>query len=104
MATAPTRPALRIPLHDDPHYYLRYWQEGDETALQRYANSHRIWDSVRDHFPHPYTLEHARQWIQLNAKPITSGVLVAAIGERILYPPQFAIVDAGNDEPIGAVG
>lgn len=43
---------------------LRPWREGDEEALARHANNRKIWINVRDHFPHPYTLEHAREWIE----------------------------------------
>ncbi|HEV2856532.1 MAG TPA: GNAT family N-acetyltransferase [Thermoanaerobaculia bacterium] len=46
---------------------LRPWQVGDEAALVRHANNRKVWLNLRDRFPHPYTLEHARDWIQRRA-------------------------------------
>jgi RimJ/RimL family protein N-acetyltransferase len=68
---------------------LRRWREGDEEALVRHADNRRIWVNLRDRFPHPYTLEHAREWI---------GHCAAAPDP----PPELAIEHAG--EPIGGVG
>ncbi|MDX1667001.1 MAG: GNAT family N-acetyltransferase, partial [Saprospiraceae bacterium] len=44
-------------------FTLRPWQKGDEEALVRHADNPKIWAFVRDGFPHPYTLEKARDWI-----------------------------------------
>jgi RimJ/RimL family protein N-acetyltransferase len=43
---------------------IRPWQHGDESALARHANSREIWLNLRDHFPHPYTAEHATAWVK----------------------------------------
>jgi len=42
---------------------LRPWRYGDEPALSREANDREIWISLRDRFPHPYTLEAAAMWV-----------------------------------------
>lgn len=42
---------------------LRPWRPADEEALVRHANNRKVWINLRDHFPHPYTREHAREWI-----------------------------------------
>src|SRR3954454_4664823 len=42
---------------------LRPWRKGDEESLVRYANNLKVWINLRDHFPHPYTMEDARTWI-----------------------------------------
>jgi RimJ/RimL family protein N-acetyltransferase len=42
---------------------LRPWRMSDEEALARHANNRKVWINLRDHFPHPYTREHAREWI-----------------------------------------
>ena len=44
---------------------VRAWQLGDEAALARHANNREIWLNLRDQFPHPYTLEHAKAWVEL---------------------------------------
>lgn len=68
---------------------LRPWREDDEEALARQADNRRIWINLRDRFPHPYTLEHAREWI---------GRCLAAPDP----PLDLAIEHAG--EPIGGIG
>ncbi|HBL27170.1 MAG TPA: GNAT family N-acetyltransferase [Acidobacteria bacterium] len=68
---------------------LRPWQTGDEEALVRHADNRRVWQTLRDRFPHPYTMADARAFIQL--------------AERSPDPPaDLAIVHAG--EPIGGIG
>jgi ribosomal-protein-alanine N-acetyltransferase len=47
---------------------IRKWSEGDETELARHANNKKIFDNVRDLFPHPYTLEEAKKWIKFNTE------------------------------------
>lgn len=42
---------------------IRPWEEQDAEALARYANNRKIWLNLRDGFPHPYTLEHARAFL-----------------------------------------
>lgn len=67
---------------------LRDWRHGDERALQRHADNINVAQYLVDAFHHPYTLEHAHEWIgrHAGASPQT----------------QFAIVvDA---EPVGGVG
>jgi len=44
---------------------LRPWQLTDAQALAALANNKKIWDNVRDRFPHPYTVKDAIQWINL---------------------------------------
>ena len=47
---------------------LRPWRVGDEASLQRHANNRKIWINMRDLFPHPYTLEDARWWIETGSR------------------------------------
>ena len=42
----------------------------DTETLSRLANNKKIWDSVRDHFPHPYTLEDAKEFIERKSDEI----------------------------------
>jgi RimJ/RimL family protein N-acetyltransferase len=51
---------MRIPL---ARALVRDWRRDDAEALARHANSRAIWRNLRDRFPHPYTLAHARDWI-----------------------------------------
>lgn len=67
---------------------LRPWRVGDEASLARHANNYNIWRNVRDHFPHPYSLEDARYW-------------VAQAGSE-MPPTNFAIVVDGA--AVGGIG
>lgn len=45
--------------------WIRPYEACDAEALARYANNIKIWQNLRDGFPHPYTLEHAEQFIHM---------------------------------------
>ncbi|MDR2497481.1 MAG: GNAT family N-acetyltransferase [Tannerellaceae bacterium] len=42
---------------------LREWQLADASSLAEQADNFKIWLNLRDALPHPYTEEHARQFI-----------------------------------------
>ena len=42
---------------------LRPWREDDEAALVRHANDPEVVRWLRDAFPYPYTIDHARTWL-----------------------------------------
>ena len=44
---------------------IRPWREQDADALVNYANNRKIWLNLRDCFPHPYTRESARAFLDL---------------------------------------
>jgi RimJ/RimL family protein N-acetyltransferase len=72
---------------------LRDWREEDAPALARYADNRRIWLNLRDLFPHPYRLEHAREFIRRvgGLQPRTVFALATpreAIGSIGLSPGQ----------------
>jgi RimJ/RimL family protein N-acetyltransferase len=66
---------------------IRPWLLSDAEAIQRYANNRKIWVNLRDIFPHPYTLEHARQFLEMVTQENP--------------PTTFAI--ATDSEPIGSI-
>lgn len=43
---------------------IRSFRPDDAASLARHANSRAVWRNVRDHFPHPYTVEDAALWIE----------------------------------------
>jgi len=43
---------------------LRAWRHDDLESLVRHANDPRVAATVRDLFPHPYTREEGRRWIE----------------------------------------
>jgi len=65
-------------------FLLRPWQTGDEAALVKHANNKKIWLNLRDSFPHPYTPEDARTWVQIaNDDPNILNLAIVFNGEVV---------------------
>ncbi len=45
---------------------LRDWRKGDEQSIVRHADDPLVSRYLRDRFPKPYTLSHAREWVAKN--------------------------------------
>ncbi|AMO57826.1 GNAT family N-acetyltransferase [Endozoicomonas montiporae] len=45
-------------------YCVRSFLYGDASSLSRHGNNAKIARNLRDSFPNPYSIEHARAWIQ----------------------------------------
>ena len=67
---------------------LRPWQPGDASALVRHANDRRVWEGLRDRFPHPYTRTDAEGWIAFAGK----------------QQPLLNLAIVVDDEPVGGIG
>jgi RimJ/RimL family protein N-acetyltransferase len=67
---------------------IRPWRLDDAESLTQHANNRKVWLSLRDKFPHPYTTEDAREFLETTVKcePITifcievNGAAVGGIG------------------------
>lgn len=66
---------------------LRPWHQSDAEDLPKHANNKNIADCLRDGFPHPYTLNDARNWLKNN---LTNKNLLLAIEV--------------NNEAVGGIG
>ncbi len=66
---------------------VREWRPHDGPSIVRHANDYEVWRSLRDRFPHPYTLHDAEAWLARvrNASP----------------PLDFAITF--DDEAVGGI-
>lgn len=70
---------------------IRPWRVDDAASLARHANNRNVWLSLRDLFPHPYTIEDASEFIQRSsvAQPMTNfcleidGSAAGGIGIRL---------------------
>jgi ribosomal-protein-alanine N-acetyltransferase len=76
---------LRI---DIGNFEIRDWREEDAEDIARYADNRKIWQNLRDLFPHPYGLKDAKNFLALvfRQEPRT----------------YFAIASA--EEAMGAIG
>lgn len=70
------------------HFVIRELCKEDAPVLAHYANNRKIWNNVRDEFPHPYHLKDAEQYIS------------SVLEDKTLS--KFAI--ANEKELIGAIG
>ncbi|MFT4032576.1 MAG: GNAT family N-acetyltransferase [Siphonobacter sp.] len=66
---------------------LRVYTAQDAKRLAELANNVKIVNNVRDSFPHPYTLDHAQDWIEfcqkhptLNQAILSDGQLAGGVG------------------------
>lgn len=59
---------------------LRSWEETDAESLARYADNRKIWANLRDGFPHPYRLEHARAFIEMARRQQPESLLAIDVG------------------------
>lgn len=70
---------------------LRSWRDGDEFSLSEQANNRKIWDRVRDFFPHPYTVRDASSWIRMNRSYQQPVNLAIDIGGKAVGNVGFTI-------------
>ena len=67
---------------------VRSWKTADAESVARGADNQKIWLNLRDAFPHPYRLQHARDFIK-SARTRT---------------PETMFAIAVGDEAVGGVG
>lgn len=79
--------AVRIAT-DNPAVHLRPWTKSDYGALVRYGNNKAVWRGLTDMFPHPYTHDHAVDWVEVAGKS---------------EPSIFLAIDL-NSEAVGGAG
>ena len=70
---------------------LRPSAASDEPSLVRHANNYKVWQNLRDGFPHPYTLADAEQWISFTQQQSTQTLFAVevegeAVGSIGLFP------------------
>jgi [ribosomal protein S5]-alanine N-acetyltransferase len=67
---------------------IRSYRDTDAESLASYANNRKVWLNLRDGFPHPYTLENARSFIEMVSRQNPTTVFAIA-------SPQEAIGGIG---------
>ena len=43
---------------------IRQWKNEDLQELVSQANNINVWNNLRNYFPHPYTEEHGKAWLE----------------------------------------
>lgn len=65
--------AVTIDIDD---HVLRHYRDGDVDGLVKYANNSGLFAQVSDRFPHPFTREDAKSWIE-RCRDIERGSVLA---------------------------
>ncbi len=77
---------MNIPL---PHCTVRSWERRDAASLALYADDREIWRTLRDAFPSPYTLRHARRFIaEARRMRPERQYAIAVDGEAVVDDPR----------------
>ena len=67
---------------------VRSWDWRDRDAIVKHANNRNVWINLRDRFPHPYTVNDARRWLDM------------VVGQE----PEMNFAIAVADEAVGGIG
>ena len=62
--------------------FVRSYRPSDAESLAFQANNKKIWLNLRDLFPHPYTVEHADNFIQRVINSSTETNFAICVGEN----------------------
>lgn len=63
---------------------LRRLTFSDKIQLAELANNKKIWNNIRDYFPHPYTLGDAEQFIKLTQGENPQTTFAISFGEEFV--------------------
>ena len=82
---------------------IKPWENEDVKPLVNIANNIKIWNNLRDYFPHPYTIGDATKWINAQGKIIPSqdmairmeDILVGGVGIMMLSDVNRRSVEIG---------
>lgn len=68
---------------------VRSWKKEDAESVARHANNRKIWENLRDGFPHPYGLKDAEAFIDMALK---------------MEPETYLCIASPENEAIGSIG
>lgn len=63
---------------------LRKWISSDVDSLVENANNYHIACNMRDQFPHPYTFEDAKTWIEITANEDKNCFLAITLNNKAI--------------------
>jgi len=70
---------------------VRSWEASDVEALARHANNRNIWINLRDAFPHPYTKQHARDFIRTTRQRTPETLFAIAVDKEAVGGVGFVL-------------
>lgn len=63
---------------------MREWRLSDADSLVRHANDASVARNLDDFFPHPYEMEHAREWLQRCAREHPQTNFAVVVDDRAI--------------------
>ncbi len=86
-----------------PTCSVRSWRWNDCDSLVQHANNRNVWLNLRDRFPHPYTKNDARRWLEIaiDLQPETNfaitvaDIAVGAIGFSLQSDVSYRSAEVG---------
>ena len=67
---------------------IRSWRWSDKESLIRHANKKKVWLTLRDLFPYPYTVDNAESWLNFACTSL----------------PETNYAISVEDEAVGGIG
>jgi RimJ/RimL family protein N-acetyltransferase len=69
---------------DIGEYQIRSLRPEDAESLAAFANNRNIWRNLNEGFPHPYTVEDARAWIEFASQESPEQNFAIASGSNVI--------------------
>ena len=70
---------------------IRSFRESDTESIARYANNRKIWLNLRDAFPHPYTVQDAKDFIEMVSTQKIETTFAICIGDDAVGSIGFGL-------------
>lgn len=83
---------------------IRRFRDEDAEVYASYATDDRVWNTLSDAMPHPYTIEHAREWIETTRKSEQHAITGDSLEDTRAKRITTAYVIVVDDQPCGGVG
>ena len=69
-------------------FKLRGWKADDVVSIQKHADNPSVYSFLLDRFPHPYTMEDAKAWVET----------------MLAMEPNYNFVIEVDDDAVGVIG
>jgi len=78
---------------------IRDFRASDAESLAKYANNRKVWLGLRDAFPHPYTIEDAKNFCKVRSPACREYTFVSTSTELQLGASVFGPAKTCIDTP-----
>lgn len=86
------------------HILIRRFRDEDAETYASYATDDRVWNTQSDAMPHPYTTEHAKDWIKRSRSEEVQAATGNSLGDQHAKKITTEYVIVVDGQPCGGVG